>query len=295
MFPSVRKSHAKGAHIHRLVGQLFWSQIEANFPLKLCWVRSKDSSDLDALTRPESTEHVRLYRAVYDRLWLEWSGFHMYLISITAFSQRPSIFGGGWEEPFTTRSSGVDVLQHKLGHMSSSTALWFIFFPPRSSSYVNETPAVRLSWFPLLASASVRTPPAQNYSGQSHTLTRLLSHSVPIGHLISRSVTCSPTHIIPRDISGQSHALTRPLLHSVPPDHLTPHTVAYSLARTVPTAFLPFMWNYASVTRRDATSRLFEQLLVPETRAVHNEGKRPNHSASSIFPAGSIHTGHDDE
>ena len=45
------------------------------------------------------------------------------------------------------------------------------------------------------------------------------------------------TDIIPRDSSGQSHALTRPLSHSVSLDYFTSQTVTYSLARIIPTAF----------------------------------------------------------
>ena len=77
MFDSVRKELAKGARMHGSVSQLFWSQVEADFILKLRWVSSKYNVATDGLTRPESTEHVQLYHVVIDRLRLEWRSFNM--------------------------------------------------------------------------------------------------------------------------------------------------------------------------------------------------------------------------
>ena len=105
-------------------------------------------------------------------------------------------------------------------------------------------PAARLSWFPLLAPAFVRTLSARNISGHSYALTRSLSHNVPIGHMISQIVAYSPEHIISRDITGQPHNLTRPLSPSVPLDHLRTQAVASSLACTISAAFSSFMRNF---------------------------------------------------
>ena len=72
MFDSVRNnSPSKGARMHVSVSQLFWSQVEADFILKLRSISSKNNVVTDALTCPESTEHVQLYHVVIDRIRLE--------------------------------------------------------------------------------------------------------------------------------------------------------------------------------------------------------------------------------
>ena len=63
--------------MHGSVSHLFWSQVEADFILKLRRVSPKDNVATDALARPKSTEHVQLYHVVIDRLRLEWRGFNM--------------------------------------------------------------------------------------------------------------------------------------------------------------------------------------------------------------------------
>ena len=77
MFDSLRKELARGARMHGSVSQLFWSRVEVDFILKLRWVSSKDNVATDALTRPESTDHVQLYHVVIDRRRLEWRDFNM--------------------------------------------------------------------------------------------------------------------------------------------------------------------------------------------------------------------------
>ena len=95
MFHSVRNGRAKDERMHLLVCQLFWLQVEADFTLKLRWVPSKDNAVVDALTRPDNSEHVRLGQKVFHRLWKEWGGFDMDLMATTASSQRPPSVGGG--------------------------------------------------------------------------------------------------------------------------------------------------------------------------------------------------------
>ena len=72
--------------MHYLVYQLFWLQIEPDFTLKLRWVPPKDNVVADALTRPETSEHVRPGQKGFDRLWHEWEGFDMNLLTTTVFS-----------------------------------------------------------------------------------------------------------------------------------------------------------------------------------------------------------------
>ena len=60
--------------MHHLICQRFWLQVEADFILKLRWVPSKDNAVADALTRPDTSEHVRLGQKGFDRLWQEWTG-----------------------------------------------------------------------------------------------------------------------------------------------------------------------------------------------------------------------------
>ena len=76
MFYLVRNGRAKDQRMHHLVCQLFWSQAEAGFTLKLRWVPSKkDNSVADALTRrPESSERVRVGQKWFGRLWHELGG-----------------------------------------------------------------------------------------------------------------------------------------------------------------------------------------------------------------------------
>ena len=46
-FHAVRKGQAKDVRVHRLVGHLFWSQIEAGFTPKPRWVPSKDDENAE--------------------------------------------------------------------------------------------------------------------------------------------------------------------------------------------------------------------------------------------------------
>ena len=85
--------------MHHLVRQLFWLQVEADFSLKLRWVLSIDNAVADTLTRPETSEYVRLGLKAFDQLWYEWGGFDMDLMATTASSQRPPISGGALGEP----------------------------------------------------------------------------------------------------------------------------------------------------------------------------------------------------
>ena len=70
-FHTVRKGQAKDVRVHRFVGHLFWSKIEADITPKFRWAPSKDDENADALTRLESTVHVRHYHVVFGRFWLE--------------------------------------------------------------------------------------------------------------------------------------------------------------------------------------------------------------------------------
>ena len=102
----------------------------------------------------------------------------MNLMATTASSQRPPNFGEGGGEPVpfysryhTAGSSGIDVLAQDVGRMLSSTDPCFGHcFPPTRrvgvvTAHLRECrarsviviPAVRLSCFPLVASASVRS------------------------------------------------------------------------------------------------------------------------------------------
>ena len=138
MFYSVRNGRAKDERMHLVICQLFWLQVEADFTLKLRWVPSKDNIVADALTRPETSEHVRLGQEVFDRLWQERGGFDMDLMATTASSQQPPNFGEGRGEtlPFFSRyhiagSSGIDVLAQDVERMLSSTDPRFGHcFPP---------------------------------------------------------------------------------------------------------------------------------------------------------------------
>ena len=183
MFYSVRNGRANDERMHRLVCQLFWLQVEADFTLKLRLVPSKDNAVADALTRPENSEHVRLGQKVFDRLWNEWGGFDMDLMATTASSQRSPSHGDGHGRPLpfysryhTAGSSGIDVLAQDVGRMPSSTDPCFGYcFPPPQMVWVVTThlrecraraviiiPTARLPWFPLVASASVRSLPVAN-------------------------------------------------------------------------------------------------------------------------------------
>ena len=140
---------------------------------------SKDNAVADALTRPDTSEHVRLGQKGFGRLWQEWGAFDMDLMATTASSQRPPNFGEGRGEPLpfysryhTAGRSGILVLAQDVGRMPSSTDPCFGYCspPPQQMDWIVTAhfrecrvrsviviSAVRLSWFPLVASVSVRS------------------------------------------------------------------------------------------------------------------------------------------
>ena len=81
MFHAFRKGRARDERMHDLIKSLFWLQVDSDFTLKLKWVCSVDNKDADDLTRPEAVEHVRLERRCFGRLWQEWGGFDMDLMT----------------------------------------------------------------------------------------------------------------------------------------------------------------------------------------------------------------------
>ena len=60
-------SQARDARMHGFVRLIYCLQLETKFIIKLCGVPSNDSADVEALTRPESTERVRLCTALFNR------------------------------------------------------------------------------------------------------------------------------------------------------------------------------------------------------------------------------------
>ena len=180
MFYPVRNSRAKDERMHLLVCQLVWLQVEADFTLKLRWIPLRDNAVSDDLTRPDKSEHVRLWQKVFNQLWKVWGGFDMNIMVTIASSQRPPNRGEGQERPqpfyskyHTAGSSAIDVFAQDVGHMPSFTDPCFGYcFPPSlmvgivtahlrvcRARAVIIIPAVRLSWFSLVASASVRSLP----------------------------------------------------------------------------------------------------------------------------------------
>ena len=104
----------------------------------------------------------------------------MNLMATTASSKRPPNLGEGQGRPLqfysrcrTAGSSGIDVFAQDVGHMPSSTDPCFGYCSPPLlmvgvvTAHLREyrarvviiIPAVCLSWFPLVASASVRSLP----------------------------------------------------------------------------------------------------------------------------------------
>ena len=167
MFDFVRKELAKGARMHGSVSQLLWSQVEADFILKLRWVSSKDNVATDALTRPESTEHVQLYHLVIDRLRFEWHGFNMDPLCRGRSGRALHIFIRDITLP---EAPEFMYLHRMLSVLPSPWSHVYFIFPPSQivgvvtahvckyrSCSVLIIPAARLSWFPLLAPAFVGT------------------------------------------------------------------------------------------------------------------------------------------
>ena len=145
---------------------------------------------MDTLTRPESTEHVQLYHVVIDRFRLEWHGFDMDPLCRGRSGRALHIFIRDITLP---EAPEYMCLHRMLSVLPSPRFHVYFIFPPSQivgvvtahvckyrSCYVLMIPAARLSWFPLLAPAFVRTLSARIISGHSHVLTRSLSHNVPV-------------------------------------------------------------------------------------------------------------------
>ena len=116
MFYAVQRGWAPNEQMHKLVCNLFWLQVHADFTLKLRWIPSGENSEVDRMTRPDAWEHVRLRQSHFDKLWITWKGFDMDLMASTASAQRPPTTSGLTSEalPFYSRfhtdgTSGIDV------------------------------------------------------------------------------------------------------------------------------------------------------------------------------------------
>ena len=76
-----KKGRSRNTLTHDLITKLFWLQVKEDITLKLRWVCSEANWAADSLTRPERTEHVRLFQAAFDRLWETWGGVDMDLMA----------------------------------------------------------------------------------------------------------------------------------------------------------------------------------------------------------------------
>ena len=75
MLDAFKKGRLRNTQTHDLITKLSWLQVKEGFTLELRWALCSEASWVaDSLTRPERTEHVRLSKAAFDRLWETWGG-----------------------------------------------------------------------------------------------------------------------------------------------------------------------------------------------------------------------------
>ena len=123
MFYAFRKGRAGDERMHDLIRYFSWLQVDSDFTLKLKCVCSADNNDVDDLTRPEAVEHVPLERRCFGRLWEEWGGFDMDLITTgTPVQWKPGVGRDAgrtflfYSRYHTAGTAGVDVHGQNVSH-----------------------------------------------------------------------------------------------------------------------------------------------------------------------------------
>lgn len=183
-----KRGRSRNTLVHGMITDLFWLQVKQDFTLKLRWVDSATNAEADGLSRPGSDDYVRLEAVKFGELWTWAGGFDMDLMATSASAQKMWEHGTCTERglPFYSRyrtdgCAGIDVLSQNVARMPNSAETCFGFcFPPTNmvgvllqhleecgARAVVVVPDKKQSWFPRLASATVKSTQLSKPQGTS--------------------------------------------------------------------------------------------------------------------------------
>ena len=138
MHDAFKRKRSRNTQTHDLFTMLFWLQVTEDFTLELRWICSEANWVADSLTRLDSTKHVRLSQAAFNKLWKTWRGVDMGLMATDTSARRAPIGGGlirrrlpSYSRFHTNGTAEVNIFSHNANHLPGSLRKYFGYCFPQ--------------------------------------------------------------------------------------------------------------------------------------------------------------------